>query len=117
MHLPPSLSLLLSLRAFRAPHNKLNQNDLPKGLFTLKDLTTIDLENNKLTGLPDNISDADRLLVLQLAKNELKGTLDEPLARDLFVSCTELYVCPCWPARNIYLPPLPATVPAIVFLG
>lgn len=32
-HVPPSVGLLTSLRVFRAPNNKLTEEDIPKGLF------------------------------------------------------------------------------------
>jgi hypothetical protein len=35
--------MLHALQVFRAPNNQLTEDDLPKGLFALKDLTTLDL--------------------------------------------------------------------------
>lgn len=40
---PPSVGMLRSLQVFRAPNNSLSQHDIPKGLFQLKDLTTLDV--------------------------------------------------------------------------
>eukprot|EP00041_Stephanoeca_diplocostata_P033534 m.1110605 g.1110605 ORF g.1110605 m.1110605 type:complete len:1517 (-) comp24358_c0_seq2:265-4815(-) len=89
-HVPPSVGLLTSLRVFRAPNNKLTEDDIPKGLFRLKDITTIDLRKNELSTIPDGMDGAEGLIVLHLGNNKLATTVQSPLPSGVFVNCTEL---------------------------
>ena len=62
-HIAPSVGLLESLQTFKAPHNDLCEDDVPKGLFKQKFLTTVDLSHNKLTTILDSMDAALGLLV------------------------------------------------------
>mmetsp|Transcript_31254 Transcript_31254/g.93807 ORF Transcript_31254/g.93807 Transcript_31254/m.93807 type:complete len:1472 (-) Transcript_31254:63-4478(-) len=90
-HVPASVGMLYSLQVFRAPNNDLAEGDLPRGLFFLNDLTTIDLHNNKLKALPESIDRIAGLVVLDVADNRLDSDArDYPIPEGFFVSCTEL---------------------------
>ena len=60
---------LACLRVLTARGNQIRASGIPAGLFTLEELTTLDLSRNQLKDLPDGIETAKALLVIDLSHN------------------------------------------------
>lgn len=58
------------LRTLNLKDNKITHDGLPKDLFELEELTTLDLSGNKLKAVPMGLENAKSLLVLNMANNQ-----------------------------------------------
>lgn len=64
------LTELACLRSLNLRHNNIKTSGVPAELFDLDELTTVDLSHNKLKSIPDGLSKARNLLVLNLSYNQ-----------------------------------------------
>lgn len=64
-----AVTSLPCLRSLNVRHNKLQKTGVPKDLFQMDDLTTLDFSHNKLTEIPEGLEEAKSLLVLNLSDN------------------------------------------------
>ncbi|EGD83490.1 hypothetical protein PTSG_04098 [Salpingoeca rosetta] len=81
----PSVTQLTSLRSFRAANNALEAEDISRELYKLEDLTTLDLSSNSIDCIPEGMTEATGLLVLDLSHNKLKD-----LSRVFLVKVTDI---------------------------
>ncbi|CAG0888012.1 unnamed protein product [Cyprideis torosa] len=79
------VSSLSCLRVLSARRNQLRASGIPSGLFSLEELTTIDLSQNDLKELPSGLPHAKALLVLDVSHNKI-----ENIGSDVFANLTEL---------------------------
>ncbi|XP_042876156.1 protein flightless-1-like [Penaeus japonicus] len=80
-----AVTSLPCLRSLNVRHNKLQKMGVPKDLFQMDDLTTLDFSHNKLTEIPEGLEEAKSLLVLNLSDNMI-----EEIPAQVFVNCTDL---------------------------
>ncbi|XP_064101883.1 protein flightless-1-like [Macrobrachium nipponense] len=73
------------LRSLNVRHNKLKKSCIPKELFHMDDLTTLDFSHNNLGEIPEGLEEAKSLLVLNLSNNDI-----EEIPAQVFVNCTDL---------------------------
>uniref|UniRef100_A0A336MYS3 CSON003193 protein n=1 Tax=Culicoides sonorensis TaxID=179676 RepID=A0A336MYS3_CULSO len=79
------LTELHSLRTLNLRRNKIKSSGIPKELFYLEDLTTLDLSHNKLKEVPEGLEKGKNLLVLNLSYNQI-----EIIPPSLFINLTDL---------------------------
>jgi Leucine-rich repeat (LRR) protein len=64
------LTDLGNLRVLNLRNNKLRASGIPTDLFSLEELTTLDLSHNDLKAIPDGLEKAKNLLVVNLSHNQ-----------------------------------------------
>ncbi|XP_034831770.1 protein flightless-1 [Maniola hyperantus] len=79
------LTELKCLRSLNVRHNNVKSSGIPAELFSLEELTTLDLSHNRLKQVPEGLDKAKSLLVLNLSHNKI-----ESIPPTLFVQLTDL---------------------------
>lgn len=79
------LTELHNLRTLNLRNNNIKSSGVPKELFLLVDLTTLDLSHNRLKEVPEGMEKAKSLLVLNLSHNQI-----EAIPPSLFINLTDL---------------------------
>ena len=73
-------------QVINAPYNELGENDIPKEVFSMEDITTLDFSHNKLQTVPPHLPDATGLVVLNLSHNAV-SEVPERLFTQVCVFC------------------------------
>lgn len=79
------LSSLPCLKSINANHNQLKNASVPSDIFSLDELTVLDLGHNLLTSVPPELENCRSLLVLNLSNNDI-----DSIAPQIFINLTDL---------------------------
>ncbi|KAK3858495.1 hypothetical protein Pcinc_035323 [Petrolisthes cinctipes] len=80
-----AVTTLPCLRSLNVRRNNLKKAGIPRDLFEMDDLTTLDFSHNNLHEIPDGLEEAKSLLVLNLSNNFI-----EEIPAQVLVNCTDL---------------------------
>ncbi|XP_077967219.1 protein flightless-1 homolog [Styela clava] len=79
------LASLTQLKAINAHHNQLKNASVPSDIFSLEELTTLDLSHNLITTVPPELENCRSLLVLNLSNNQI-----DSIPPQMFINLTDL---------------------------
>lgn len=79
------LSTLPCLKSINAHHNQLKNASVPSDIFSLEELTVVDLSHNLLTTVPPELENCRGLLVLNLSHNQI-----ENIPPQMFINLTDM---------------------------